>query len=376
MANPVAMSPTSAMDAMDAMDTTSAVTVYVGTAGHSVWLSEDLGETFVHPNSHSGMYLEARVWSMTSHPTDTEHLFAGTDIGVFRWNESSADWTYLDASLGDVWCVSRHPRDPRIVFAGTRPAALFRSDDAGVSWTRLDVPDVAQFSDINRGPTRVTQILFDPIERDTVWAAIEIGGIYRSSDGGRTWSRTDSGLLSCDVHGLAVTRNGAGERVLLATTNLGLHRSRDNGANWTFQKLASPWQYTRNIVNHPASLETLFLTNGNGPPGTTGRLLRSTDGGDSWHDLGLPGALNSTPWCVAVHPGDPKLVFACTNLGQLFRSRDGGERWTRLKHEFGEVRALHWRPVPQHGDYSHFVTKRTVESILFAQSAAGAEAVR
>lgn len=347
--------------------TMNPVTVYVGTAGHSVWFSEDRGATFVHPNSHSGMYLEARVWSMSSHPGQPEHLYAGTDMGVFRWNESSATWTHIDASLGDVWCVSQHPRDPRIVFAGTRPAALFRSDDAGATWTRLDVRGVAQFSDINRGPTRVTQILFDPLQADTVWATIEIGGIFRSTDGGRTWAQADHGMLSCDVHGIAVTRTRSGQRVLLATTNLGLHRSLDEGASWTFQKLDSPWQYTRNIVNHPQQLETLFLTNGNGPPGNTGRLLRSVDGGESWHDLGLPGPLNSTPWCVAVHPIDSQLLFACTNLGQLFRSEDGGDSWQRMPHEFGEVRALHWRPVPQHGDYSHFVTKRTVESILFAQ---------
>ncbi len=46
---------------------TSQIEVYAGTAGHSAWFSNDLGETWVHPNSHSGMYLEARVWSYCSH---------------------------------------------------------------------------------------------------------------------------------------------------------------------------------------------------------------------------------------------------------------------------------------------------------------------
>ncbi len=89
----------------------------------------------------------------------------------------------------------------------------------------------------------------------------------------------------------------------------------------------------------------IFLTNGDGPPGTTGRLLRSRDCGRSWEVVELPGALNSTPWCVATHAGDPQLLFLATNLGQLFRSNDGGESWLRLKHEFGEVRSLHWRPI-------------------------------
>jgi hypothetical protein len=40
------------------------------------------------------------------------------------------------------------------------------------------------------------------------------------------------------------------------------------------------------------------------------------------------------------------LIFVCTNLGELFRSNDGGETWKRLPHLFGELRALHWRPLP------------------------------
>ena len=48
---------------------------------------------------------------------------------------------------------------------------------------------------------------------------------------------------------------------------------------------------------------------------------------------------------VVTHAADPHLLYACTNLGQLFRSDDGGNTWTRLEREFGEVRALHWRPV-------------------------------
>ena len=71
----------------------------------------------------------------------------------------------------------------------------------------------------------------------------------------------------------------------------------------------------------------------------------SRDYGNTWEERPLPGALNSTPWCVATHAADPLRVYVCTNLGQLFCSTDGGETFARLPHEFGEVRALHWRPL-------------------------------
>ena len=113
-----------------------------------------------------------------------------------------------------------------------------------------------------------------------------------------------------------------------------------------FSELDSPWQYTRAIVPRADHTGVVFLTNGNGPPGNTGRLLVSRDYGATWAEVPLPGRLNSTPWCVATHPADPMLVFVCTNLGQLFRSRDGGASFERLPHEFGELRALAWRPLP------------------------------
>ncbi len=135
----------------------------------------------------------------------------------------------------------------------------------------------------------------------------------------------------------------------------------DNGENWVFQPLDSEWQYTRAIVPRPDNDAVLFLTNGNGPPGNAGKLLRSTDHGETWQALTLPGKLNSTPWCVSTHAHDPMLVLMATNLGQLYRSTDGGDSWERLPHEFGEVRALHWRPV----DYpptrpKHSITVRPV----------------
>ena len=320
------------------------IKVYAGTAGHSAWFSDDLGASWVHPNSHSGLYTEARVWSLSSHPGDPDALYAGTDMGVFRWNESTASWTHLPSPMADVWSVAQDPDDPRILYAGTRPAAFYRSADGGATWEPLAAPGIRAFSEINRGPTRVTQILFDPVDRGTLWASVEIGGIYRSTDRGRNWKLLEQGLVSADIHGLAVIRNADGRKSVLATTNKGLHRSEDDGETWTFEKLDSPWQYTR-AITPSADGASLFLTNGNGPPGNTGRLLRSRDGGRSWADVDLPGRLNSTPWCVATNPADPQLIFACTNLGQVFRSADGGDSWTRLEREFGEVRALHWRPL-------------------------------
>jgi photosystem II stability/assembly factor-like uncharacterized protein len=261
--------------------------------------------------------------------------------------------------MQDIWALVQDPDDPNIIYAGTRPAAFYRSKDAGATWEELKAPGIQKFSDINMGPTRVTQMLFDPKDHNTMWAVVEIGGVYRSQDRGKTWELKTEGLVSADMHGIAIVHDAKGQKILYATTNRGLHRSTDNGEHWTFITLDAPWQYTRGIVVSPDNDAVIFLTNGNGPPGNTGKLWRSSDYGYTWQTLTLPGVLNSTPWSVTTHPHDPKLLFTYTNLGQLFRSIDGGDHWERLPHEFGELRALHWRPtVYPAGRPAHSITVR------------------
>src|SRR5205085_1339573 len=192
--------------------------------------------------------------------------------------------------------------------------------DAGQTWTSLTAPGVIPLSDVNAGPTRVTQILFDPVDDGTVWGTIEVGGVYRSKDRGVTWEFKDKGLVAGDVHGIAVVKPPAGNKVLLATTNRGLHRSEDNGESWAFQEIPSPWPYSRSVVARPDSSGVVFLANGNGPPGNDGFLLRSRNHGKTWENAKLPGPIESTVWCIAVNADNPMLIFVCTNLGELFGS--------------------------------------------------------
>jgi photosystem II stability/assembly factor-like uncharacterized protein len=333
--------------------------IYAGTAGHSAWFSHDLGQNWIHPNSHSGMYLEARVWSFCSHPNEPSLLYAGTDMGLFRWDERTTRWTHLPSPMADIWSLVQDPDHPEIIYAGTRPADFFRSIDAGLTWEKLPAPGIQKFSEINMGPTRVTQMLFDPKDHNTIWAVVEIGGVYRSTDRGNTWALKTEGLVSADMHGIVVVHDPSGKKIIYATTNRGLHRSTDNGESWVFQALDAPWQYTRGIVARTDNDAVIFLTNGNGPPGSTGKLWRSDDYGYSWKELTLPGTLNSTPWAVATHPHNPQLLFTYTNLGQLFLSEDGGDHWTRLPHEFGELRALCWRVADYPADRpAHSITVR------------------
>ena len=322
------------------------VDLCVGTVGMSVWFSKDLGENWKRASSAAGLNAECRVWTLASSPATPRYLYAGGDEGVHRWDESEQRWTHLRSPMDGrpVWAIAQSPRDPRVVLAGCRPTALYRSDDAGTTWQQIVIPFAESCAQVIS--PRPTQILFDPYDKDTIWVGVEVDALYRSVDGGNSWTRHDKGLGSIDIHGVAVIGGpqGSRDRTIYVTTDRGPHRSRDNGESWEHFELPSPWQYTRAVIPRPDDKGIMFITNGSGPPGSDGRLWRSQDHGKTWEDARLPTPVNSTVWWVAANAADPMLLFCCTNLGQMFRSTDGGESWVKLKREFGEIRTMLWRP--------------------------------
>ena len=334
--------------------------LYVGTNGLAVWSSNDLGDTLTRMGSGMGMYSGSQVWALSIRKGATSELLAGTNSGIYRLDPDGARWWHMPSPMDKLLVTSLacSPHHPDVMLAGTQPAALYRTEDAGKTWRKLDVPmkpyatigfqgvTTAQPEAVKHW-TRVTQIVFDPKNPSAVWAGVEIDSAWRSTDGGEHWERTPQGFISEDVHGFGLMDGEAvdGEaRTLFATTEAGLHESRDGGASWTFRPIPSDWQYVRSIAERADHSGVLFLTNGNGAPGTRGRLWRSCDRGAHWEDAGLPGIVESSLYFLAVNAADPNLVFAAATLGQLYRSTDGGETWAALRQRLGEIRCLAWLP--------------------------------
>jgi photosystem II stability/assembly factor-like uncharacterized protein len=329
--------------------------LYIGTNGLSVWSSTDLGQTLVRTGTGRGMYSGSQVWALAPRPAETGELLAGTDTGIYCLDRKGTRWTHVPSPMDgiQVTAIAVSPHDPNVILAGTQPAALYRSEDGGRTWRNLGVPMKPHTNVGFEGATtalpeqvkhwtRVTQILFNPDDRAIVLAGVEIDNLWRSTDGGVRFERVTQGFKDPDIHGLATVNHGT--RKFFATTYGGLHTSEDGGATWTFQPLASDWQYVRSIVERTDGKGVIFMTNGDGPPGSRGRLWRSRDCGAHWEDAGLPGEVESSVYWLAVNPADPSLIFAAATLGQLYRSTDGGESWTALKRRLGEIRALAWLP--------------------------------
>ncbi len=329
--------------------------LYVGTNGLAVWTSTDLGSTLTRMGSGMGMYSGSQVWALAPNLAAPGELFAGTDTGLYRLDRAATRWSRIPSPMDNIQitAIACSPHNSAVILVGTQPASLYRSEDAGRSWEKLDLA-MRPFATIGfagaiaagveevKHWTRVTQILFDPKDPDAVWAGVEIDGAWRSTDGGKSFARTTEGLITEDIHGFGVLHDP--KQRLFATTDSGLHESRDAGLTWTFKSINSQWQYVRSITERQDKTGVVFMTNGDGPPGSAGRLWRSRDNGTRWEDALLPGEVESSLYFLAVNAADPMLLFAAATLGQIYISTNGGETWAMLRRRRGEIRCLAWLP--------------------------------
>jgi photosystem II stability/assembly factor-like uncharacterized protein len=319
--------------------------LYVGTIGEGLFRSVDGGETF--HRACEGMFVECHVRALAVHPRQPASLYLGSELGLYVSTDGADNWTKLPAPLEglQVWSLWIVPQRPEILLVGTCPSDLFRSEDGGRSWSRARARLERECPRLLW--TRVTCIVGDPFEPDWLWSGVEIDGVHHSRDGGRTWQPIGSGLSSRDIHALIVVPDSSGKkRRLLAATNNDLNVSEDGGATWRSLQIgqAMPWSYCRTLMQTCGRPEVILLGNGDAPPGTAGVVGRSEDGGMTWRQAEMAGRANSTIWNFAGHPADPKMIYANSVSGQIYRSLDGGVCWQRLAREFGEVRSLAWAP--------------------------------
>jgi photosystem II stability/assembly factor-like uncharacterized protein len=309
-----------------------------------------------------GLPERCNVQAITPHPASPDVLYLGTQEGPFRSTDRGERWERL-AFPDDgtqVWSIAVHPADPRILYAGTSPVGVFRSDDGGDTWRRLTVsqPERVRMA----FACRVMRFAIDPSRPADVYAALEVGGVMRSPDGGERWEDLSADLVTLaerphlksriqsdtdaegmlDGHALCVSAARPGT-VFLAV-RMGLFRSADRGRTWQDMEVGrfSPVTYARDVRVSPHDPRTLYACLSPAARSEDGSLYRSADLGETWTRVDRGVKAETTMMALALHPRDPAQVHCASRSGQVFATRDGGRTWdeSRLPAGVDDVYAI------------------------------------
>ena len=325
-------------------------TIGIGTVGAGLWFSYDGGDKWRH--IYKRINPEGNVRALHVCPDDPHRILAASDrAGVFVSVDNGYRWELMSDVMGnqEIWSLDVDPEDPDRIYVGSRPGG-FRSVDGGRSFRPMDM---GIGEDCPIGVPRTTNLVVDPRDHRTVWAGVEVDGLYRSEDGGESWAHLDDigpTPVHGDIHGLVVRRGSDGDAVH-ATTPFGLATSKDDGATWDWHEFGGfergsgmPYAYCRGVFVKPGDPDTMLVGVGDYIPGRIGAIERTTDGGKTWTRVDLPVEPNSTMYWMAMHPEVPDVVAAASVFGQVFLSEDAGASWAKLPDEFGEIRAVSLSP--------------------------------
>ena len=173
------------------------------------------------------------------------------------------------------------------LYVGTEPAMIFRSDDSGATWQRLDA--------IDQLPTReswyfpppphqphVRSIDFLPGSESSVLAGVEVGGVLISDDYGEHWTEMNTGV-HVDVHTVRPDPLQPGR--LIAVTGGGVYVSADRGEGWKHVTEGLCQGYAVGVHFNPDRRGEALIATGQRPPGLNAHVWHTLDGGDTWEQV-------------------------------------------------------------------------------------------
>ena len=318
---------------------------YVAIASGNVWKTINNGTTFKPVFDKYGSYSTAVI---TMDPNNPNLLWLGTGENNHQRALGYGDGVYKSEDGGESWenmglKESRHiggividPRNSNVVFVAAEGSAwgpggdrgLYKSADGGENWKR-----VLEISE----NTGVNNVVMDPVDPDVMYATSEqrrrhvftkIGGgpesaVYRSTDGGETWTKSMKGLPKVDLGGMGIAVSPADRNVVYliveaAEDKSGFYRSMNRGASW--KKMSNHYasgQYYNEIYCDPVDVDKVYSVE------TVSHL--TVDGGKTWTALSLDNR-HVDDHALWIDPDDTN-HFLIGGDGGVYESFDGGQTY-------------------------------------------------
>jgi photosystem II stability/assembly factor-like uncharacterized protein len=326
-------------------------TFYFGAVAGGVWKTTDAGQVWKPIFDSQAM---ASIGAIAVAASNHQILYVGSGEGALRGNITYGDGVYKTVDGGKTWtniglkdtrqigAVIVDPTNPDIVlvaaighaFGPNRERGVFRTTDGGKTWTKV------LYKDDHTGAIDVT---FDPTNPKIVYAALwqvqrqpwtftsggPGSGLYRSTDGGASWTQLKGNGLPEGILGrIDVAVSGADPKrvyAMIEAKDGGLYRSDDAGQSWSRinqdGRIRQRAWYFSKIWADPKAVDTVYALN-------TG-MLKSTDGGKSFN---LVSATHGDHHGLWIDPADPRRLINA-NDGGASVSTDGGKTWSTQSNQ-------------------------------------------
>ncbi len=266
----------------------------------------------------------AQVVAATASPVRPGRwLMAAEGGGLFRSEDAGNTWQHAGTGLprtAEIRLLAGSAADESLFFASPEGRRVFRSTDAGDSWIpRATFPS----------GTVIGALLPDAADTLVLRAGVTQGpslGVWRSTDGGATWTPTNDGIAESPVRELAAQPGAPSQ--LLAGTGTGIARSTDAGLTWAMVWTgAAVGEIDWNVPSAPGLVRALGA----------GSCLESTDAGATWAVIGARSGSR-----LVTSPVDPMELYVAytaagcgyayheARFGAASRSTDGGATWTEV----------------------------------------------
>lgn len=326
-------------------------TFLFGAADGGVWKTTDAGQTWQPIFDEQ---TDASIGALAIAPSNAQVIYVGTGQPEPRYDIAAGNGMYKSGDGGKTWQhigleATRHigailvdPKNPDVVvvaalghiFGPNPERGIYRSSDGGKTWQHTLAIDA---------DTGVVDLAADPADPKTIYASAwqarnypwlsyftpisgSHSGIYKSGDGGLSWTRLGGhdwpdGKLG--RIGLAVTRTASGVRIYASVdggAKGGLYRSDDGGANWQYinpSKAFASW-YSSRLTVAPNAPDTVYAVGQS--------IRRSTDGGKTFEIIkGAPGG--DDYHYVWINPQHPERIVTASDQGTVV-SINGGKSWS------------------------------------------------
>ncbi len=368
---------------------TDAMTAWGLVFGTGVFFTTDGGQTWTKGDGLGGGFVD-----VSGNPASATGALAVNGGSLFRTMDSGAHWSsYGNGYSGTLVSVEHVSSDGLHVLAISEEGQVFESNDGGANWSALGVPTGTgpvnfmftngenvitttvdgSFTSTDDGASwhavsglhnlPVTDFVQSRNDPDVIYLANYQSGVYRSEDGGKSWTLQRNGLVyggnaqvgyTADALALA----GSTEVPVLSGYELSVFSSESESWSSLGSNAGMNFQAVAAASDDAAHVVAAFTTEGGGTRGVRVTL----DSGAKWTiATGIEGKTINT---LAFDPADSNIVFAGVNGGGIWRSTDGGFSWSEVYAEKGSGTSSDIVVDPMNSDTIYFTVAYGADSVL------------